>query len=179
MNHQSDETCKEKLSGGALLFLVLVLIVAIFAVVAKSAPPRNEHVGKETSGASSVLMLVREWNPESGTLIGWLPMHRATMQVQLLANSSPPHFDLNQAVKVVWPLRQGLGSRTDQVFVSPEPRSFEGKLWLPVKRDINRVRIAGCDFLIRKIILGESKWQTPTRASTTASGPGRNDTGQP
>ncbi len=81
--------------------LVVVLVIAIFAVVAQSAWPPIEPLAKEDAGAPGILMLVRQWDPKSATLIGWLPMHRASMRVEMLDRSSPPHFELNQAVKVV------------------------------------------------------------------------------
>ncbi len=120
-------------------------------------------------GEQGTLMLVREWDPKSGELVGWLPIHRAAMRLTVLDDRTL-RFDLNEAVTIEWLAHSKLNTANGQVVVSPEPRVFEGQRWLPVKRDGNVVRIAKRLFLIRSIILGESKWRLPTPVGLLANG---------
>jgi hypothetical protein len=130
------------------------LLAAFFILFCGDAP------GVEQS-EKGTLMLVREWDPKTGELVGWLPTHRAAIRLTILDDRTP-RFDLNDAVTIEWLARTKLNPPRGQVLISPEPRLFDGERWLPVKRDGNVVRIARRLFLIRTIILGESKWRLPT-----------------
>jgi hypothetical protein len=134
--------------------LIPALFAAFFILFCGDAP------GVEQS-EKGTLMLVREWDPKTGELVGWLPIHRAAIRLTILDDRTL-RFDLNDAVTIEWLARSKLIPPFAQVVISPEPRLFEGERWLPVKRDGNVVRIARRLFLIRSIILGESKWRLPT-----------------
>ncbi len=142
-----------------LLSLWFAACCALASGVASAAEPEEQRT----------LMLVREWNPETGELVGWLPIHRATMRLILLEHQTP-RFDLNDAVTIDWLPRPNLSPTTGQVLVTPTPRVFEGESWVPTKRDANVVRIAKRLFLIRSIILGESKWRLPTQVALLPKG---------
>jgi len=159
-------------SGGALLFLLFVLVLAFFAVIAEGAQPRANRESDPSAGAGNTLMLVREWDPENGTLVGWLPIHRAAIQLELVDKRMPaPQLGPNDAVQVSWLPQRGVVPAAGHLAVSPEPRSFEGEAWLPVLRDANLVRIVKRLFLIRAIEFGESKWRLPTTFSTRTAMP--------
>lgn len=142
-----------------LLSLWLAACCVLTSGVASAAEPEEQKT----------LMLVREWNPETGELVGWLPIHHATMRLTLLENQMPK-FDLNEAVTIDWLPRPNLSPTTRQVLVTPTPRVIEGENWVPAKRDANLVRIAKRLFLIRSIILGESKWRLPTQVALLPKG---------
>jgi len=153
--------------GAGLRGLVLALLAAVFAVIAGGA----QGLGGEREaqpGASDTLMLVRDWDPASGLLIGWLPVHNAAIQLELLVKSPAPHFDADEAVYLVWPRRLNYNPQKAQLLISPAPRTFEGQSWLPATRDPNLVLIGKSLYLIRKIILGESKWRAPARNWVTS-----------
>jgi hypothetical protein len=113
-------------------------------------------------------MLVREWDAASGSLIGWLPNHSAAIQLELLDKSRTPHFAPDQVVYIRWPRRPHFDPKTGQILIAPTPRTFEGQAWLPVKRDPNVVQIGKGVYLIRRFILGESKWRLPLRRSAAS-----------
>ncbi len=159
------------LSNGKLISLLFAVLVAMSALAAAGAEAAIGRGGELQPEASTTLMLVREWNPESGTLVGWLPIHRAALHLRLLDAMPAPQLDLNDAVQVSWLPQRGVGPAAGHVAVSPEPRSFEGEAWLPVRRDANLVRIAKRLFLIRAIEFGESKWRLPTTFSTRTAMP--------
>ena len=56
----------------------------------------------EPVGDSSVLLLVRAWDPKSGELVGWMPLHRAAITLQQVS-PQPINLDLNDAVSVKLP----------------------------------------------------------------------------
>jgi hypothetical protein len=104
-------------------------------------------------------MLVREWDPKTGELIGWLPVHSTVIRLTILEKTQPK-FDVDQAVTIQWLPRPQVYPKTGQVLISPEPRVFEGERWLPVRRDSNVVRVARRLFLVQGIILGETKGES-------------------
>lgn len=136
--------------------IVSLWVAACFLLISKAA----SAVGPQDEGT---LMFVREWDPKTGELVGWLPIHRAAIRL-VLVESRTPTLALNDTVKIQWLPRSDLDPTTGQVIVSPKPRTFEGERWLPVKRDSNVVRVAKRLFLIQSIILGESRWRLPNQA---------------
>ncbi len=122
------------------------------------------------SPEQGTLMLVRQWDPSTGELVGWLPIHRAAMRLIILDDLKPA-FDLNEPVTIEWlPRPKLLHYDSKQVFISPEPRVFAGERWVPAKRDGNVVRIAKRLFLIRSIIFGDSQWRRATPAALLPHG---------
>jgi hypothetical protein len=139
--------------------LVLLWLAACFLLFCGSA----RAVEPEDQGT---LMLVREWDPKTGDLVGWLPVHRAAIRLTSL-DTTQLNFDLNEAVTIRWIPRPKAYSNTGELRVSPEPRVFEGEGWLPVKRDSNVVRVAKHLFLIREIFLGDSKWRHASQVAVS------------
>lgn len=114
-------------------------------------------------------MLVRQWNPEAGTLTGWLPTHQIAMTFQLEGPIGDSQFDLNEAVTLNWVKdKRNTPDSTGVVGVSPDAREFEGQKWLPLMRDPNLVRIKKRLFLIRGIIFGGSRYKQATKARLVA-----------
>ncbi len=159
---------QEGLAGGTLLFLIFVLVMAIFALVAQGAESPDELKRDPAPDRKGTVMLVRAWDPENGSLTGWLPMHQAEMELEVLDKSAPLHFDPNEAVSVVWLRRPRPVTNAGEVAVSPHPRKFDGERWLPVKRDANLVRIGKKLFLIRRIIFREPSEQPTAKAAAQA-----------
>lgn len=108
------------------------------------------------------LLLVRAWDPNSGELVGWMPLHRVAItlqQVSLRALS----LDLNDAVTIkLLGTSRGV-RRIDDVSVAPEATTFQGQKWLPVEREPNLVRVKKCLFYVKSIVFGESKWRLPSK----------------
>ena len=123
---------------------------------------------------ADTLMLVREWNPRTGELIGWLPNHRIAMSFQLVGFKKEAAFDPNEAVSIIWMKREGSepGSAGD-VHISPPVREFDGQKWLPLARDANMVRIKNNLFLIDQIIFEGSSYSRATKARFNACSDGQ------
>ena len=150
----------------------------IWALAAALALGTEAAAGQEKAplDTETTLMLVREWDAASGSLTGWLPNHSAAIQLELLDKSKTQQFAPNQVVYIRWPRRPRSDTKTGQILISPTPHTFEGQDWLPVKRDPNIVKIGKVDYLIRRFMLGESKWRLPLKtpaasASLAASQP--------
>lgn len=152
---------RPRLAHRSILFMPLCL-AAWFALMAGAA----SAVSPDDRG---ILMLVRQWDPGTGDLVGWLPTHCAAMRLTILGDRKPA-FDLNEPVTIEWLPRREPDYDKKQVFISPEPRVFEGERWVPAKHDGNVVRIAKHLFLIRSIIFGDSQWRRATRAVLSPKG---------
>ena len=164
VNSRGTKSPGKDLSRRALLFL-FVMVAALDGVSAAGAEITPSQGSKMPGVTGSMLMLVREWNPESGTLTGWLPMHRAAIQLELFDKLPPPHLDLNDALNVTWLPAKDFDPPETEVRVSPPSRLIEGQRWLPAERDANMVRVAKRLFLVRKVIFGGSRWRLPTKFS--------------
>jgi hypothetical protein len=118
---------------------------------------------------SDTLMLVREWNPQTGRLIGWLPTHRIAMSFEFVGIKKEAAFNPNEAVSILWFKRQESepGSAGD-VRISPAVREFDGQKWLPLARDTNMVRIKNNLFLIKQIIFEGSTYSRATKVRSKA-----------
>jgi hypothetical protein len=143
------------------------MVAALDGVSAAGAEITPSQGSKMPGVTGSMLMLVREWNPESGTLTGWLPMHRAAIQLELFDKLPPPH--LNDALNVIWLPAKDFDPPGTEVRVSPPSRLIEGQRWLPAERDANIVRVAKRLFLVRKVIFGGSRWRLPTKFSESTT----------
>jgi hypothetical protein len=148
-----------------LLIVALVSILIVAAAVAKGAPPRDIGRREKFTDENGTLMLVREWDPDKGTLVGWLPNHSVAINLQVLDKARIVHFGLDQPVTISWLKRPGANPEEGEPLISPEPHVFEGERWLPVNRDPNLVKIGKCLFLIRAVIFGESQRHQSTKPS--------------
>jgi len=152
---------------GVTFFLAFVM-AAIPLVAGGGQAPRRE--ARNSLGTTDTLMLVREWDSGTGFLTGWLPVHCAAIQLELLSKNQSPSFEPDQAVYLTWPRFRDHDSPEAHLRVSPAPRVFEGESWLPVKRDPNLVRIGKSLYLVRGIILNGAKWRLPAKPSAAARG---------
>ena len=148
-------------------FWKFVLAVAVLPLVTRGEQAPSGPA-EDLSGTTETLMLVREWDSEKGILTGWMPIHYAAIQLELLSKTMSPHFEPDEAVYLIWPRMRNRDSQETHLRVSPAPRTFEGESWLPVKRDPNLVRIGKSLYLVRGIILNGSKWRQPSRPSVAA-----------
>jgi hypothetical protein len=162
------DALREESAPGVKVCLSLFRIWAVFSLMAAGTQALVGQTQKFMPSDQGTLMLVREWDAATGSLIGWLPRHSAAIQLELLDKSVDPHFDLEEAVYVRWPRRRHSEADERQILISPTPRTFEGQTWLPVKRDPNVVRIGKGVFLVRGFVLGDSKWRQPIRTATTS-----------
>lgn len=115
------------------------------------------------------VMLVREWNPDTGVLIGWLPGHDIVISLESAQDKKAAKFDLNEAVNITW-LRRSATSQdsTSDLRISPDARIFDGQKWLPMSRDANMVWIKKNLFLIHQIVLEGSPYRHPTKLQAEA-----------
>ena len=147
------------------IFVFLLRVWSVIALIAIGTQAQAGQVKKATPIEEGILMLVREWDPATGSLIGWLPNHTAAIQLELLDKLQEQHFDPEEVVYLRWPRRPHSEPQVGQVLVSPAPRTFDGQTWLPVKRDPNVVRVGKGVYVVRRFMLGESKWRLPVRTS--------------
>jgi hypothetical protein len=154
----------QRSSHSLLLALMTVLVFVIVATVANSATPEDGGgVVGTTQGQATTLLLVRDWNPESGILIGWLPNHGIEMDLQMINKPKGVTFNVDEPLVIHWLRRRAQSQETGRMQVSPAPRTFEGSSWLPLDRDANVVRVGKDHFLIRSIVFGSSKWRDSSK----------------
>jgi hypothetical protein len=110
------------------------------------------------------LLLIRAWNPTTGELVGWMPMHRMALTLQRLGGR-PASFDLNEAVAVRLSYRPQAAVRYGEVRAAPDALTFQGHQWLPAERDPNIVYVRGVTFYVKSMIFGDSKWRRPSAPS--------------
>lgn len=161
MKPHRTKTPRDNGAGRGVLILMLPLVMALSPLIAGGAQNVAGLGSKAPSSSADALMLVREWDPKIGSLIGWLPIHSAEIQLELLPKQPAPHFALDEVVHLIWVKRPPLDSPAVQLEVSPSPRTFEGESWLPVKRTANLVRIGKSLYLIRRLTLNGSARQRP------------------
>jgi len=154
-------------------YVAPVFLAQVVLLVSALRLPAKEHTEAGPPGSSfeaaDTLMLVREWDADTGMLTGWLPGHSAAIRLQLLDPKRTPHFQPDEAVYLVWPRMPKETQPNKDVRVDPAPRVFEGELWLPVKRDANLVRINKTLYMVRGIILNGGKWRQSAKASTATN----------
>ena len=153
--------------GKIISVLLWIWALAALALVTQAAAGQEKM---PTLDSETTLMLVREWDGVNGSLIGWLPNHSAAIQLELLdkTKTQAQHFAPDQVVYIRWPRRPRSDTKSGQILISPTPHTFEGQAWLPVKRDPNIVKIGKADYLIRRFMLGDSKWRLPLRTSAAS-----------
>ncbi len=139
-------------------------------LLALMAPGLVTFTGKSAAQEAAVsevptglLMLVRAWEPKTGVLIGWMPMHRVALTLRQLAKEQgTPTFDLNEAVTVDFPYRSKDPAKYGRLRIVHETATFEGREWMPLEQTPNLVRIHNLIFYVKSIDFVESKWRTPT-----------------
>ena len=121
----------------------------------------NRSPSPSPSTAPQELLLVRAWNPETGELIGWMPLHRVAITLQQLGEGTPS-FDLNDAVAVDFPYRPKASAKYGAVHVASETASFQGRQWIPAESTPNIVYVRHLTFYVKVIDFGESQWRRST-----------------
>jgi hypothetical protein len=138
---------------------VLILVAAATlgnCLMAFCGQTVGDHPGKSEK-PSHALLLVRSWSPESGVLVGWLPMHQTQIELEALDRSPGLHFNPNDALDVRWPVRPKQNPEIGGVMVTPPTKTFEGKNWVPAKNEPNLVKIGRRYYLIRTITFVENE----------------------
>ncbi len=139
--------------------LVFVFLGGQFLSASERNLPRRNVPQEADRG---VLLLVRGWDPKSGELVGWMPMHGAAITLQSI-DFQPLNFNLNESVTMNMPYRPGAPTERNEVRIAPETKNFEGRKWLPVIREINLVRIRKSIFYVKSIVFDETKWRFAAR----------------
>lgn len=161
----------EKDSSRAYLSALILVMSVLSAAATQEASARES--GRQ-SEAPKILMLVREWEPDSGVLIGWLPLHSVAIQLRLLSqNKAKAHYEPNEAVYVKFPT-DGDPSGKNHVEITPAARVFEGESWIPLKRCPNLVHIGKEIYVLRAITFSEGKWRGTPGGSAKSTGPSGN-----
>ncbi len=119
---------------------------------------------------SNALMLIREWNPDTGRLVGWLPMHQTMIELEALDRSPGPHFNPNDAIEVRWPVRPNQVPEAGGIHVTSAAKTFEGQNWVPAKSEPNLVKIGRRYYLIRTITFVENEPGAPAPVVQQAEG---------
>ncbi len=139
--------------------LVFVFLGGQFLSASEANLPRRDAPQEADRG---VLLLVRGWDPKSGQLVGWMPMHGAAITLQSI-DLEPLNFNLNESVVMKMPYRPGALTERNEVRIAPEAKNFEGRKWLPVIREVNLVRIRKSFFYVKSIVFDETKWRFAAR----------------
>ena len=113
-------------------------------------------------------LFVRYWNSESKILVGWIIPRGPALKLQGL-ESQDIHFSVNEVYSMRLPFRPKAEEPWSETVISDsEIMEFEGQRYV-------RVGPANCayltsdkskslhPFLIRSIILGDSKWRNPAK----------------
>jgi hypothetical protein len=126
-------------------FPLALMALGLVAFTGKSAAQEEAAVSEVPTG---LLMLVRAWEPKTGELIGWMPMHRVALTLgQLTKDQGTPTFDLNEAVTVDFPYRPKDAAKYGRLYVRQETATFQGRKWVPLEVAPNLVRIHNLIFL--------------------------------
>jgi len=136
--------------GRARLLSPTILTISLVLTVATVADSKPD---------AETIMVVREWNPNTGELIGWLPTYKDTLGLSIL-DSHVPIIKLNEAVNVKWVDHPKECRAAGQKTLPGSARDGGSERWLLAKCD-NVVRIARHLFLVRTVIFGESGWHEP------------------
>lgn len=120
------------------------------------------------SAGQQELLLVRAWNPETGELLGWMPLHRVALNLQRLGEGTL-RFDQNEAVTVDFPYRPKAAIKNGAVHVATESASFQGRQWIPAESTPNIVYVRHVAFYVKEIDFAESNWRSPAPIKETQS----------
>lgn len=130
-------------------------ILGLFSLALSASATDGPLIGPRFSKLDpGVSLLVRQWDAESGDLVGWLPMYNCAMSLHYMAGRRGP-FEADGVVALYFWDRDG------QVRVSSLPTRFNGRDWLPALRDPNvvtarvRDRADQTTFLITSICFGD------------------------
>jgi hypothetical protein len=154
------------------ILMALMMMLAPFTIATaeeiadhlSTAPSPHARLPKSVSDGE--LLLIRAWNPKSGELVGWLPIHQVAMTMEQLG---PPmaRFDPNEAVTVFLPYRPKSRVKAGELCIAPSTATFQGRKWLPADRELNIVRIHNFLFYIKSIVFGDLKWRPPDSVNVT------------
>ena len=152
---------RHRIPIGRRMLLASLLCAAAGASPTLRADDLNRSPSPGPSTAPQELLLVRAWNPETGELIGWMPLHRVAVTLQQLGEGTPS-FDLNEAVAADFPYRPNATPTHGGVHLASQTAIFQGRKWIPAESEPNIIRIRDFTFLLKVIEFGESKWRRST-----------------
>jgi len=153
---------KKTANSARSAFLLALMVPGLATFTGKSAA--QEAVVSQVPTGS--LMLVRAWEPKTGELIGWMPMHRVALTLgQLAKGQGTPAFDLNEAVTVDFPYRPKDATKYGRLRVIHETATFQGREWVPLDQAPNVGRINNLIFYVKSIDFVESRWRAPAAVS--------------
>ena len=170
MRRLKEITKKTTRTIAVLAFLLTLMAAGLATFTAKSAA--QEAAVREVP--TGLLMLVRAWEPKTGELIAWMPMHRVALTLRQLAKEEgTPTFDLNEAVTLDFPYRPKDPVRYGRLYVRQETATFQGREWMPLEQAPNLVRIHNFIFYVRSIDFVEAKWRSATVPSPSTQTQGK------
>ncbi|HEV2494917.1 MAG TPA: hypothetical protein VG204_17785 [Terriglobia bacterium] len=156
---QLREVTKKTTRTMAVFALPLALIAAGLATLARTSAAQEAAASDLPTG---LLMVVRAWEPKTGELIGWMPMHRVALTLRQVGKEErTPTFDLNEAVTLDFPYRPKDAAKYGRLLIHHETATFQGREWTPLEQAPNLVRIRGFIFCVKSIDFVESKWRAP------------------
>ncbi len=162
MRRLSEVTKKTRRTMVVFALSLTLLATGLATFTGKSAA--QEAAASEVP--TGLLMLVRSWEPKTGELNGWMPMHRVALTLRQLGKEErTPTFDLNEAVTLDFPYRPKDPVRYGRLYVRQETATFQGREWMPLEQAPNLVRIHDFIFYVRSIDFVEAKWRTSTVVS--------------
>lgn len=151
-------------------FLQTARLTGLVALIALPLGAVAGQANYSTKGVQlrqvKTLLLVREWNPHTGKMIAWMPMHQVTIELEMLGKPKTEHFNRNDALRMAWPLHLDRAFAAGEMDISPPTRKFDGQDWVPADHAPNLVIIAKRYFLIRKLVFGEGQQTLSARDSS-------------
>ena len=140
---------------GVTVSLLLLLVTSPLAraqtdenISAELRPAQQRLKGEAGQGE---LLLIRNWDPKSGQLVGWMPTHGVEINLEQLGGP-PAKFESNEGVTVVFPRRPRAPIVNGEVRVAPEAVTFQGRRWLPIERELNIVKVRDFLFYVKSIV---------------------------
>jgi hypothetical protein len=153
-----SEATKKTMRTMAVFALPLTLLATGLVTFTGKSAAQEAAASKVPTG---LLMLVRAWEPKTGELIGWMPMHHVALTLRQMAKGEgTPTFDLNEAVTLDFPYRPKDPVRYGRLYVRQETATFQGREWMPLEQAPNLVHIHNFIFYVRSIDFVEAKWRT-------------------
>lgn len=152
MSHSKGGTGKGRLVSTSRWLFAFALVMGVSGAAVQNARAATRPKHQESNGATETLMFVRRWDPGSGELIGWLPMHKAEIHLRSLVPLKAEFFDPQEVVKILWGRRPKRTPQTGELMISPWIRNFNGKDWVPAQQCPNVIEIKKRFFLVETIV---------------------------
>ena len=159
--------CEHTIQMGRRMLLASLLCATAGMSPVLGADDRNQA----SLPSQQELLLVRVWNPRTGELGGWMPIHRVAITLQRVGTETLD-LELNDCVSVNFPHRPAAPVK-DGASIALGVVTFGGRQWLPLESNLNLVHIRNSTFYVKAIDFGESKWRRPAMPSVSSQTQGK------